>query len=275
VLAWQFDVPLPNVSEQLGGGNAENSLRTRLARVLNSALGPAGFELKPKDKSAKRQIQDFIPLEETLAGARAAGMSVGDYVERNHNKGATQETIDQMASLGVFQHPIARVSEIGPGSGRYLERVVKACQPGYYEIYETARDWAAWLVETYHVTSQPCDGVSLVPTPSQSIDLVHAHKLFVGLPFLLTCHYLAEMARITRDAGWIVFDVLSEDCMQEENLAAWYAIKPWSWEWTPTVMPKRYLIDYLGRRHAQFAGSFFISLWPGKTEVFAFRKGAS
>ena len=261
------------MSAQPAETQTQNSLRGRLAKILNSAFGVAGLEVKPK-KPQERTIEQFIPLEETLAGAKAAGMSVGDYIERNRNTGATQETIDQIAKLGVFQNPIARVCEIGPGSGRYLERVVKLCQPSHYEIYETARDWADWLIQTYKVADQPCDGVSLAPTPSASIDLVHAHKVFVGLPFLLTCRYLAEMARVTRANGWIIFDVLTEDCMDEASLSSWFAVKHTAWEWTPTVMPKRYLIDYLGRHGALCAGSFFISLWPGKTEVFVFRKKA-
>lgn len=255
--------------------NIHTGFRRRLAKIVTSALGVSDAQAEPKNANAQQPIDQFIRLRETLAGAKAAGMSVGDYIERNHNIGATQETIDRIAQLGVFQDPIARVCEIGPGSGRYLERVAKACRPGYYEIYETARDWSEWLVKTYAVTAQPCDGASLSPTPSQSIDLVHAHKVFVGLPFLITCHYLNEMVRVARDGGWIIFDVLTEDCMDEASFAAWLAVRPGTWDWTPTLMPKRFLIDNLARHGVRLAGNFFISLWPGKTEVFVFRKNSS
>lgn len=275
MLAWKFEVLLPNVNAPRTNANSDIGLRRRLTKIVRSALGVASPEAETKNMNAQQPIDQFIPLRETLAGAKAAGMSVGDYIERNRNTGATQETIDRIAQLGVFQNEIARVCEIGPGSGRYLERVAKACRPGYYEIYETARDWSDWLVKAYGVTPQPCDGTSLSPTPSQSIDLVHAHKVFVGLPFLITCHYLNEMVRVARDGGWIIFDVLTEDCMDEKSMAAWLAVRPGTWEWTPTLVPKPFLIPYLGRHGAQLAGSFFISLWPGKTEVFVFRKNST
>jgi len=44
-----------------------------------------------------------------------------------------------MKKLGVFDGEIERVCEIGPGTGRYLDKVLKLAKPTYCEIYETAK----------------------------------------------------------------------------------------------------------------------------------------
>ena len=168
--------------------------------------------------------RDFIPFKQTLDGARKAGLSVSDFVDAMNKSGATQETIDQMIALGVFKGKIDRVCEIGPGSGRYLEKVIQICEPVYYEIYETAPEWENWLVQKYNVTPQPTDGNTLTDTPSNSIDLVQAHKVFPGQPTLTTCRYFDEMARVVRNGGKVVFDIVTEECLGDDILANWISL---------------------------------------------------
>ncbi len=164
----------------------------------------------------------YIPFEETIAAAKAANLSVGDYIDRNFNvAGATQRAIDEMSALGVFARPIGAVCEIGPGSGRYLTKIVAACRPSHYEIYETAGPWANYLVREYRVVYRQTDGRSLAETPSASIDLVHAHKVFVVTPFVSTWSYLLEMIRVTKAGGHIVFDVMTEHCVEPGLFDGW------------------------------------------------------
>jgi SAM-dependent methyltransferase len=199
-------------------------------------------------------------------------MSLGDCIDAKYVKpGATQETIDQMAKLGVFTRPIERVCEIGPGSGRYLEKTLHACNPAYYEIYETSKEWAAYLAMEYKVTVRPCDGVSLSHTPSMSIDLVQAHKVFVALPFLLNFRYFDEMIRVVRPSGTVVFDVLTEDCMNDPTLEKWVATAR-GWNWTPSVMPKQLVIEHFKKHNFTFTGTFFIPLIPGIIQYMIFSK---
>lgn len=108
---------------------------------INSILGLVGAEVVARHSWSEPRT--FIPFRQTLAGAQKASLSVSDYIDLKHNvPGATQETIDRIADLGVFDGQIERVCEIGPGSGRYLEKTLRACNPSYYEIYETATEWA-------------------------------------------------------------------------------------------------------------------------------------
>jgi SAM-dependent MidA family methyltransferase len=55
--------------------------------------------------------------------------------------GTTSATVQAMLDLAQLPEPVRRVCEIGPGSGRYAERVIAAVNPNVYEIYETATDW--------------------------------------------------------------------------------------------------------------------------------------
>jgi hypothetical protein len=119
-----------------------------------------------------------------------------------------------MSALGVFGQPVQAVCEIGPGSGRYLAKVMAACRPSHYEIYETAEPWANYLVREYHVIYRRTDGRSLAETPTASIDLAQAHKVFVVTPFVSTWNYLREMVRVTKPGGYVVFDVMTERCLR-------------------------------------------------------------
>lgn len=218
-------------------------------------------------------VGQYIPLEETLAGAKQANLSVGDYIDMKHNvPRASQDTHDRLVAMGIFNGRIDRVCEIGPGSGRFLEKTVQACHPSHYEIYETARPWAEWLVATYKVVPQPTDGISLAHTASNSIDLVQAHKVFVCLLFLTTCNYFTEIARVTRPGAWVVFDVMTEACVDNANIAAWLKTGV-NTRTYPAIIPKKFVVDFFAGNGFAFIGSFLVPMKPGKTECMVFQKG--
>jgi len=201
------------------------SARSLAKEAMNWVIGPLGVEVVRKDRHDWSDTSNFIPIEDTLAGARRAGLSVGDYIDTvlNNIPGATQDTIDAMKRLGVFAAPVATVLEIGPGSGRYLEKTIAACSPGRYEIYETSLPWAAFLAREYRVIQQPTDGSALASTPDASCDLVHAHKVFSSIPFMPTVKYWGEMARVARGSAHIVFDIMTEACLDPATIRKWAA----------------------------------------------------
>jgi hypothetical protein len=246
--------------------------RTTLLRAVNRPLGHLGLKLTRDGRQHDwTDTRDFIPFKATLAAASAAGLSVPDFVDQVHNRpGATSEAIEQMSELGVFSGAIEHVCEIGPGSGRYLEKVLRFCQPSRYEIYETADEWADWLVRQYNVVRQPTDGRTLSATASGSVNLVMAHKVFPSIPTIITCGYLEEIARVLRRSGVAVFDIVTEDCLDDETLAAWYAtgLAPGPY---PAVMPRRFVVELLERRGLVLIGSFMVAMRPGHTECLAFR----
>src|SRR5215472_8682170 len=107
--------------------------------MLDSVLERFGYYHRP------RLISEFIAFKETLEAAEAAGLPVGDCIDRNYvhhaGRSPTEQTIDGMVALGVFDFPLHAICEIGPGSGRYLQRTIALGHPTHYEIYETATEW--------------------------------------------------------------------------------------------------------------------------------------
>ena len=240
-------------------------------RSINRLLSPLHVEFVRTAASA-RDAREYIPFEETLAGAKAAGLTVGDYIDKKHNvAGATERAIAEMRSLGVFAGPIRAVCEIGPGSGRYLAKTQQECHPAHYEIYETARPWAEYLAREYQVLLRPTDGTSLSFTPTASIDLVHAHKVFVVTPSITTCGYFLEMVRVATPGGFIVFDCMTEPCLSSEIVEQWMS---WASGFYPCIFSRNYILKFFESQGCSLVGNFFEPMKPGKTETFVYKKSA-
>jgi SAM-dependent methyltransferase len=254
-----------------GAARARRQLRRAAREGVNAALGALGFELSRRH-GATRPFTEYLDFHETLAGAKEAGLSVGEFIDMRYNEpGTTQRTIDELAALGVFSESIERVCEIGAGSGRYVERTLANCQPAFYEVYETSQEWREWLAREYPVVVQPADGARLSNTPDQSIDLVQAHKVFSGIASMKTIRYFDEIARVVRPRGQAVFDVLTEDCLDDDTVASWLGSRA-DYDTYPAVMPKRFVTDFFARRGFSLVGGFVFPMLPGKTEYMAFRK---
>jgi Methyltransferase domain len=246
------------------------TLRKTAREILNATLRKYGFQLLRLGENV--YILSFLPFKRTLKEARKAGLTVGNYIDGKFQvPGATQSTIDQLAKLGVFDGEVQRVCEVGPGSGRYLEQVQRLCAPRSYEIYETSREWSDWLVRSYYVTAHDADGTTLRDTATGSVDLVHAHKVYVYLPFVVTCRYFDEMIRIARPGGEIVFDIVSENCMADPTLEKWVA----SGIYYPCIMPREFVIQRFARRNCSLRASFLAPLMPGQSEYLVFEKQTS
>lgn len=232
----------------------------------------AGFDIT-RSVNARGGIDDFLPFEPTIRAAQSAGLSLGDYIDEviNGTPGATKATIDGMRSLGVFADETATVLEIGPGSGRYLERIIEECAPSRYEIYETAAPWTDYLVDKFGVVAQPTSGSSLAPTPDSSVDLVQAHKVFCGVTFLISARNFLEMARVARPGGRIVFDVMTETCLDPDSVRVW-AERGEGHDTYPAAMPRQTCVDLFGTLGCTLVGGFTVPMGVGSTEVLVFRK---
>jgi hypothetical protein len=243
------------------------STRRTIQRTFNVALRPLGVQLAA-GYSPDPAIQPWRRAKTTIATARRAGMGVGDYLESiNAESGTTQETVDSMISLGGLGPEAERVCEIGAGSGRYAEKLIAELGPLHYEVYETARDWLPHLRSLPGVEIKPADGHSLSATASASVDLVHANKVFVYLPFPTVVGYLLEMVRVTRIGGTVAFDILTEDCLTDDIVSSWIS--------SGTIfipLPRAWVIDYLEHRGMAFAGSTRIAMAGVETELLVFRR---
>jgi SAM-dependent methyltransferase len=219
--------------------------------------------------SADPAIQPFLSARKTMTAARRAGLSLCDYIDQfSAEPGATSATVQAMLRLAELGDGVDRVCEIGPGTGRYAEQVTAALRPVAYEVYETAADWLPHLRELPNVEVMPADGHSLAATRSDSVDLVHAHKVFVYVPLVTTVGYLWEMARVARPGGVVAFDIVTEECMDDT------ATKRWVTEGATlySMIPRQWTIDLLDRSGLSLLGSSFAPLSGGRTELLVFRK---
>lgn len=160
----------------------------------------------------------------TIRAAIAAGMPVGDYVEKALSKdvcpdsqeggvGHTKATIERLLTAADLP-PRAHCLEIGPGTGRYLVELARRRPDISAEYYETDAGWAAWLANQLAVRGflgRKADGLGLSGTKSGSVDLSAAHGVFVYLDTLVTFGYLKEMARCAKSGGYMFFDILDMD----------------------------------------------------------------
>jgi hypothetical protein len=250
----------------------KNTFPKTAVNGLNRLLGLVDLKLIRAREHDWRDPRTFIPFEETIRSATRDGMTVGQYIDATYNvPGVNESTIKQLDALGVLTNDVTHVLELGPGSGRYLEPVMAICQPEHYEVYETAASWAKWLVQTYGVALRPTDGRSLASTPTGSIDLAHAHKVMAVLPFLAICRYLLELMRVTREGGFVVFDVPTEACMPVETVQAWMDSDVGDGPY-PSFIARKLVLDIFAARGFELVGTFLVPMMPGETEYFVFRR---
>lgn len=212
----------------------------RMKRIINKWLVQiSGYQLVRLGGSG-----GYIDARATVDAAKAEGLSVCEYVEKLWGQeGATERVIREMEKAGSLT-PCDRVCEIGPGTGRYLERILQRVSPKQYEIYEIADDWATWLQATYApiVVRQLADGHTLRHTASESCGLVHAHGVFVYLPFLNAFEYFGEMARVCAAGGYVVFDFYSDEHFGPDVIRRWLN----STERYPVILPRKTVLQYFG-----------------------------
>jgi SAM-dependent methyltransferase len=238
---------------------------------VNAGLRPFNIQVV-RGRSADPAARSFISARKTVAAAERSGLSVGEYVDATFSQpGTTGATVEAMIRIGdLVPDRVQRVCEIGPGTGRYLEKVVEALHPEYYEIYETADDWVSYLRKFPGLIVRECDARTLKDTETGSVDLVHAQKVFVYLEFWASAGYLAEMARVVRPGGVVAFDIVTEECVDEETLEGWLR--------SGTIfhpMPKEWTVSFLGRRGLEFLGSQLIRLTDGSSELMVFRRAVA
>jgi SAM-dependent methyltransferase len=239
--------------------------------MANRVLASRGLAIGPMNDDQAAGNKQYIDATATVAAAQREGLSVCDYVEKLWNQqGDTDRVIEKLKASGIFAGSRPSILEIGPGTGRYLERVLQQCEPTRYECYEIATDWARWLSTKYPVVTLDTDGVSLKQTPNDSIDLLLAHGVFVCLPFLSAWAYWKEMWRVVKANGWIAFDLYTEGCMEEETVEKWLA----SSHSYPSFFPKGYVVKQFEAHGFTLNHSFYNRHGQGRSEYLVFqRKG--
>ena len=240
------------------------SLSSRVLTATNKILAKVGVKI-----ARVRSVYGYLEAKDVIENAKKANVSVCEYLERQSPHETTaREVIVQLQKRGVFEKTPKSVLEIGAGSGRYLSNLIEAIGNTDYQIYEPASDWSNWLAQTYSVKNQPCDGSSLAATNSESIDFVHANGVFVYINFLTTYQYFQEMIRVARPGSWIVFDVISENCLSDEQVTKWIES---SFDF-PAFLSRVHIENYFVARGCKLEGSFLSKLAAGSSEYLIFKK---
>jgi len=220
-----------------------------IKRIINGILGALGLRLSRASAGF-----GYVPAKQTIDAAKAKGVSVCEYVEELWNqKGATQKVVDEMAPF-CWKQPCERIVEIGPGTGRYMELIIKRASPKQYEYYEIDTAWAEWLSSNYGPVAvrQPADGCSLSQTADRSVDLVQAHGVFVHIAMLQSFEYFQEMIRVCKDNGHIVFDVFPVERFDEQTISQWLQYH----ERYPVILPAPSLIAFFEKRGCTLVHQF-------------------
>ena len=202
----------------------------------------------------QRNAYGYIDAKETISKAEAAGKTICEYVEEMWGEiGETDRILSELANLGVLS-PYEEVCEIGPGTGKFLERILLQTNPKKYHIYETDDGWAKYLEKTYNpkVIKHQADGRTLKGIKNQSCGLVTAFGVFVYLPALQVFGYFDEMVRICKEGGYIVFDFYQCDNWTTET------VKKWQNEGSlyPVLLPKRLILEYFELNGFHEIGNF-------------------
>jgi SAM-dependent methyltransferase len=191
-----------------------------IGRVANGVLEPFGVRVVREGPQTigGRRLSD----RSVIVHARRRGMSPGEFLEEMFGQQGRAEQISRrMIACGALSTNVSTVCEIGAGSGLYIQQVARHVRAARYDIYEIVPSRAQFLARSFGVLAQPTDGETLRATPDRSVDLLHAHGVFVTLDFLTSCSYFREMARVVAPGGHVVFDVITEECLDGPAIDSW------------------------------------------------------
>jgi SAM-dependent methyltransferase len=243
------------------------SVRSALVKRVNTALAPLNVQII-YGTTPDPAVKTYLSARRTIREARNAGLSVGAYLDREHAEpGSTPEAVQAMIKIGGLTADCDVVCEIGPGSGRFAVEVIQALHPGTYEIYETAKDWLPTLRQLPGAVVRPADGHTLSATPDASVDLVHSQRTFSYLPPYVGIGYMAEMARVVKPGGVVAFDAVTDPCLDDRTAQLWAEVGT-----VHHMLSRDWVLQFLGRRGLELAGSHFTPLPPGTAELMVFRR---
>lgn len=249
----------------------QKGLRDTLLYVWNIGIADVLDYYKYSfQKKYKYPIGGYISAKDTIKKAKSSGLTVCEYVENLWNiKGQTDEIISELRIIGALK-PCEEVCEIGPGTGRYLERILLEVKPKRYHIYEVAWDWAKYLEKKYSpaVIRHNADGHTLRYTPDNSCGLVVAFGVFVYLPVLNSFEYFMEMCRVVTKNGYIVFDCFLDESWNETVIQKWIA----SGHTYPALLPINLLVDFFKRRGCKLIHRFSKKYGCDFSDYLVFRK---
>jgi len=227
-----------------------------MKKILQSFLERLGYQLV-----STRQYLDVEPL---IANADKENKTICDYLEDKKSKdpecstikGRRDRIVNKLSEYDISGN-VSSILEIGPGTGNFTE--IFSQNHNDYEIYEMHSGWANYLEGEYDVIIRNCDGSSLKDTVDNSIDLVHAHAVFVYIPILTVYDYLEEISRVLKPGGKVVFNIFTERTFTYDYARKWKN----SEHRFPVIIPERMILEFTEKLNFSLVGQFDEIYGPG------------
>ena len=215
-------------------------------------LAGRGYALKPTGGGG------YIDASATVSAAREVGLTLEEFIYRHddaNKRGRIDRIVGRVGALFGPASPVS-VAEIGTGTGMYMERLCKIVKCIAYHVFETDPGWQAYSRSTLcnHAATfvHSCDGMTLKELGNASVDLVHAHGVFVYTSSLVTLGYLAEAARVLKPGGKLCFDCYLDTNFGELAIEKWMA----SEHRFPVITVSKILFDHLQQNQLKIVSTF-------------------
>lgn len=243
-----------------------SGLKSTVKNFAQRALEPLGHTIIPIPFGGL----PYMNCEDSIRKAKQLGMTIPEYYANTRNEPGVIENLFKYLDTIVPFANFKTVTEIGAGTGRFLELVKKRCSASCrHEVYETDQAWSAYLAEHYGVTAHPTRGFALDATADASVDLVHADYVFAYLPATTAFRYFDEICRVLKPGGYAFFDAYFDaDC----DLTA---IREWMQHSDnyQIILPRHAIIElFKGAGCELIDDSHLMKVYRGHTRYLIFRK---
>ncbi len=243
------------------------SLRSSAKILVKNILAKAGFEIRTINSKGL----GYLSAENVIRKSEEQKITVNQYLENLWGLDSHAEKIISRLELNHhLKNTPFNILEIGAGTGIYADKVIKVLGKeniALHQIYETALDWVGYLKEHYAVDIVQANGYNLNGTENNSMDLVHAHGVFVYTSFITTMSYLKEICRVTKKDGLVLFDVFDETCFDDEIINNWISRS----ETYPCITPEAFIMETFSSYGFSLLNSFHENFSPGRARYFLFK----
>ena len=233
----------------------------------NNFLSLFNLQLSPLGKG-------YRDVKSTLKNASRLSLTINEYLESLGNDAFSIGYRDKVMNWILTQTSyVSSALEIGSGTMRYGEVILSRKNLVRYEIYETRSDWRKFTRKNFSSASHELivhtpNGRDLHQTSSTSVDLVHAHGVFVYLTFLETLDYLAECSRVLKPGGVLVFDIYDSNLNNLKIVDSWLQ----SVHRFPVFLDAGLVIEFLKRYDLEMLSRLEMPYGASNVSYFMFKK---
>jgi SAM-dependent methyltransferase len=245
-------------------------LPTTLRTLLKKAFATAGYELT---RIGSKGL-GYISADEVQKKAKSKNLSVNQYLEEIWNLETHASRIINSLELDKFlSNAPYNVLEIGAGTGVYTDKLITKLGLEHiqlYQIYETSQDWVNYLRTKYPVELPKANGYLLNSTESASINLAHAHGVFVYTSFVTTISYMREMIRVVKKGGIVAFDILNQNSCTDSVITSWINEEKTYFN----IVHEEYISDLFLKNGFREVKKFQSEIEPGSSTYYIYLRDA-